>query len=247
MRNPNAPTATEPSRTVRSFVVRGGRTTPAQRRAIDVLWDQFGLEADEPVEVLRHFGRPSPLHLEIGFGNGEALLELAAAHPERNYVGVEVHPPGIGRLLAGLAAAGIDNVRVFRGDALEVLEEAVVDGSLAGLNVWFPDPWPKRRHHKRRLVQPAAGTLMARKLSPGGILHLATDWREYAEYMLQVVSAVSDLRNLAGEQAYFRGPTERPATRFQRRGEALGHGVWDLLLERRQPGTPLGEKCHDLR
>ncbi len=241
MSDPISLTATGPSRTVRSFVVRGGRLTPAQRRATEALWGRFGLEPDEPVESPRHFGRQGPLHLEIGFGNGEALLELAAAHPERNYVGVEVHPPGIGRLLAGLAAAGIDNVRVCRGDALEVLEQAVADGSLAGINVWFPDPWPKKRHHKRRLVQPATVALMARKLALRGILHLATDWQEYAEHMLGVVSAAPGLRNLAGEGAYFRAPTERPATRFQRRGEALGHGVWDLLLERQKAAA--GNTC----
>ncbi|MDZ7751290.1 MAG: tRNA (guanosine(46)-N7)-methyltransferase TrmB [Gammaproteobacteria bacterium] len=233
--------ATDVPRSVRSFVVRGGRTTRAQRRAIDVLWARFGLEPDEVIDPHRHFGRPGPLYLEIGFGNGEALLELAAAHPSRNYVGVEVHPPGIGRLLAGVAAAGIDNIRVIRGDALEVLEQAVADGSLAGINVWFPDPWPKKRHHKRRLVQPATMALMARRLAPGGILHLATDWQEYAEHMLRVVSAVPGLANLDEKGAFYHRPTERPVTRFQRRGEALGHGVWDLLLERRLPEAGDGE------
>ena len=220
-------------RPVRSFVVRGGRTTPAQRRAIESLWGRFGAEPGQAVEAQAMFGRPGPIFLEIGFGNGEALLELAAAHPERNYVGVEVHPPGIGRLLAAMAEREITNIRVFNADALDVLERSVADGALDRINLWFPDPWPKKRHHKRRLVQRDVMALLARKLRPGGLLHLATDWQDYAEHMLAVAGGEPALANLAADGTFYTLPTERPSTRFQRRGESRGHGVWDLLFIRR--------------
>jgi tRNA (guanine-N7-)-methyltransferase len=181
----------------------------------------------------RLFPRQAPRYVEVGFGDGEALLALAQAHPERDYLGIEVYPPGIGRLLAGLQRQGLDNVRVLRADAAEVFAATLPEGSLAGVYVWFPDPWPKRRHHKRRLIQPAFAAHVTRRLRPGGIWHLATDWQEYAEQMLSVLAAEPGLVNLDPGGRWFTGPTERPITKFQRRGERLGQGTWDLLFRRR--------------
>lgn len=220
-------------RSVRSYVVRAGRMTDAQRRAIDELWPRFGVEDGGRLDAASLFGRSLPLAVEVGFGNGEALLQLAAAHPERGFLGIEVYPPGVGRLLAGLAARGLENVRVLRGDAVAAFEERVRESSLDAVYVWFPDPWPKKRHQKRRLVQPALVALWARALRPGGTLHLATDWEDYALGMLQVTDAEPLLVNPAGAGCFAEGPGERPVTRFERRGRRLGHGVRDLVLVRR--------------
>lgn len=225
-------------RGVRSYVVRGGRTTSAQRRAIEDLWPRYGTEGTGRLDAPALFGRDLPLAVEIGFGNGEALLELAAAHPERGFLGVEVYPPGVGRLLQALAERGIDNVRVVRDDAVRLFEERIAEGSLAAVYVWFPDPWPKKRHHKRRLVQPAFVARLARALAPGGRLHLATDWEDYAYQMLAVTGAEPLLVNPAGRGGFADGPGERPATRFERRGRGLGHPVWDLIVVRRVGSAP---------
>jgi len=227
------PAAHEHPRSIRSFVTRAGRVTAAQQRALAELWPKYGLDfVARPLEPGTVFVRAAPLTLEIGFGNGENLLTLAAAHPERDFLGVEVHRPGVGRLLLGLEAQAIGNVRVICHDAVEVLEEQIAPGSLAEILILFPDPWPKKRHHKRRLIQPPFAELLASRLTPGGLLRLATDFEPYALQMLEVLSAVAALENLAAERAFSARPPERAPTRFERRGERLGHAVWDLAFRR---------------
>ena len=220
-------------RPLRSYVLRGGRLTPGQRRALDSLWSRFGLDAHTRLDWEAVFGRRAPRLAEVGFGDGQALLDLAEAHPERDYIGIDVHPPGVGRVLAGLQARELCNVRVFRADAVAVFEQCIPDNSLEGICVWFPDPWPKKRHHKRRLIQPSFMSLVSPKLVTGGRLHLATDWMDYAQQMLEVLEAQPELFNLAGHGGFFEGSGERPETRFARRGERLGHSVWDLIFEKR--------------
>lgn len=219
-------------RPVRSFVRREGRLTRGQQRALDELFPRYGLEpGNGPLDLPALFGRDVPVVLDIGFGDGEALAEMAAANPGRGYLGAEMYRPGIGRLLRRLETEGIDNVRVICADAMEVLRRNVPDASLAGLQLFFPDPWPKKRHHKRRMVQPAWVALAARKLVPGGTLHLATDWADYAGHMLETVSACEALHNPYGGFAPGRG--ERPETKFERRGRGKGHDVWDMVVNRR--------------
>jgi tRNA (guanine-N7-)-methyltransferase len=213
-------------------VRREGRITKAQERALTDLMPRYALAADgRPIDLQAGFGRAARCVLEIGFGNGEALIALAAAHPEVNYLGIEVHRPGVGRLLNHLAELELTNVRVLCADALEVLAQ-IPEASLDAVLVFFPDPWPKKRHHKRRIVQPAVVALIERKLRPGGRLHLATDWEDYAAHMLAVVSTCAGLRNTAGEGCYAPRPEYRPLTKFERRGRRLGHAVWDLVFER---------------
>ena len=229
---PGAPAAT-PRRTVRSFVVRAGRMTVAQERAWTELWPRYGIETGgEPVDFVAVFGRAAPLTLEIGFGNGESLLALAAAHPERDYVGIEVHRPGIGHLMLRAEELGLGNVRAICRDAVEVLQQCVAAGSLDELLLYFPDPWPKKRHHKRRIVQPAFVALVASRLRPGGVLRMATDWQPYAEHMLEVAAGCAALRNESPDGSYVARPESRPVTKFERRGHRLGHGTWDLAFSR---------------
>lgn len=221
-------------RTIRSFVRREGRITGAQRRALEELLPRYGVpEADALLDFATLFGRVAPVHLEIGFGNGEALAAMATAHPQHNYLGIEVHRPGVGSLLRRLDAEGLANVRVLSADAKEVLERRIPDNALDAVCIFFPDPWPKKRHHKRRLVQPAFLTLLHRKLKVGGRLHLATDWEDYAQQMLAVLSAAGALENSAGAERFAPRPPERPLTKFERRGQRLGHAVWDLVFQRR--------------
>ena len=215
-------------------MTRAGRITAAQQRALAELWPKYGLDfTARPLEPRAAFVRAAPLTLEIGFGNGENLLSLATAHPERDFLGVEVHRPGIGRLLLGLEALALGNVRVICHDAVEVLETQIAAASLAEILILFPDPWPKKRHHKRRLIQQPFAELLASRLTPGGLLRLATDFEPYALQMLEVLSAVPTLENLADERAFSARPLERAPTRFERRGEQLGHAVWDLAFRRR--------------
>ena len=216
----------------RTYVRRAGRVTRAQADALARHWDSFGAPASGPLDLEKLFPEPAPCFLEIGFGMGDALAGLAGSHPERNFLGVEVHEAGIGRLLHLAAAAGLRNLRIVRGDAVVLLRERLAPASLAGILVWFPDPWPKKRHHKRRLVQAPVVGLMARCLAPGGRLHLATDWAPYAGQMLEVVEAHGGFRNLAGPGRFAEGPGERPPTKFERRGERLGHDIFDLVFER---------------
>ena len=218
-----------PRRTVRSFVKRGGRITIAQARALADLWPRYGVEyTGAPLDLDELFGRRGPRTLEIGFGDGESLLALAAADPERDFLGIEVHAPGIGRCLLGAAAAKLPNLRLMQHDAVEVLEYSLPHGSLDEVLIYFPDPWPKKRHHKRRLIQADVVALLASRLAPRGRLRLATDWQPYAEWMRAVLDASPDFRNTAGAAGYVPRPRERPVTKFERRGTRLGHVAHDL-------------------
>lgn len=219
-----------PRRPIRSFVRREGRMTDAQRRALVELAPRYVVASDGPFDFPALFGRIAPVVLEIGFGDGTALLALAAAHPERDFLGIEVHRPGIGALLLRLESLGLTNVRACEGDAVQMLAQAVPDTSLDAVHVFFPDPWPKARHHKRRLVQPAFVELVRCKLKQGGVLHVATDWAPYAQDMLVVLSACHGLRNTA--DGFAPRPAGRPLTKFERRGERLGHSAYDMVFER---------------
>lgn len=219
-------------RPIRSFVLRQSRTSNAQRRAVDAGLPRFGIPyAAQRVDLDAAFGRKAPRILEIGFGMGESSAELAARHPELDILGIEVHTPGVGNLLKLVEADGLSNVRIIQHDAVEVLTHMLAEGSLQGVHVFFPDPWPKKRHHKRRMIQAPLVHLLAMRLVPGGHLHLATDWEDYARQMLEVLSAEPLLEN-TGED-FVERPPSRPLTRFETRGLRLGHGVWDLLFRRR--------------
>lgn len=216
-------------RRVRSFVRRPGRLTPAQSRALEELLPRYAL--DPTLSDLRDaFDRAAPLVVEIGCGNGEALVEMATAEPEQNFLGIEVHEPGVGRLLRALEQHRIGNVRVAMRDAVEVLRDQAEPGSIDSLRIYFADPWPKKRHHKRRLIQPEFVALAASRLAPGGLLHLATDWAPYAEWMVDVLDGESALRTLGNP--YVAAPEWRPRTHFERRGERRGHAIFDLLYRR---------------
>lgn len=221
-----------PRRTVKSFVLRQGRVSNAQQRAWDTLFPRYGIAfSGTALDASSVFARSAPLILEIGSGMGETSVAIAKAHPENDYIAVEVHLPGVGSLLKSIDAEGLTNLRVIRHDAVDVLEKMIPDGSLAGLHVFFPDPWPKKRHNKRRIVQPPLVALMAKKLAPRGYIHLATDWQAYAEHMLEVLNAEPALENSAKD--YAPRPAYRPQTKFEARGLKLGHGVWDLVFRRK--------------
>ncbi|MGH8737178.1 MAG: tRNA (guanosine(46)-N7)-methyltransferase TrmB [Burkholderiales bacterium] len=221
------------TRPIRSYVLRQGRTSVAQQRALDTLHARHGLRySPQPVDPREVFGRRAPVVLEIGSGMGETTAAIAAAQPDTDFLAVEVHGPGVGSLLNRIEAGKIANLRIIRHDAVEVLEHMIGEASLAGLHLFFPDPWPKKRHHKRRLVQPAFAALAARKLAPGGYLHVATDWQEYAEHILAVLSDEPLLENAAA--GFSERPARRPLTKFEQRGLALGHPVRDLLFRRRR-------------
>lgn len=228
--------AEAPHRPVRSFVRRSARMTPAQRAAIERRWPVFGLESVGMLDFDAVFGRRAPRLMEVGFGTGETLVSLAESHPHRDYLGVDVYEPGIGRLLAAIAQSRLTNVRVLRGDAVDVLREHVAPASLDEVLLLFPDPWPKKRHHKRRLVQADFVKLVASRLEPGGRFTLATDWQNYAEHMLEVLDAEEALINLSGQGNFSSARADRPVTKFERRGQRLGHEVWDLRFARR--GSP---------
>jgi tRNA (guanine-N7-)-methyltransferase len=220
-------------RAVRSFVRREGRLTAGQQRALELLWPLYGVDAGaEPFDFGALFGREAPRVLEIGFGMGESLAAIAKAHPEWDFLGIEVHRPGVGRLLGTIESDGLSNVRVMCADAVEVLQRQVPDASLDTLFLFFPDPWHKTRHHKRRLVQPAFVQLLRQKLKPGGRFHMATDWQAYARHALAVLTAADGMRNVAPGGGYVERPAYRPVTKFEKRGELLGHGVFDLIFER---------------
>jgi tRNA (guanine-N7-)-methyltransferase len=216
---------------IRSFVVRAGRMGTGQQRALIELGPRYVLPYQAALwDLAEVFGRDAPCVLEIGFGMGDATAEVAAAQPERNFIGIEVHPPGVGSLLKQIGERGLGNVRIVQDDAVEVLRDMIPRASLAGVHIWFPDPWHKKRHHKRRLIQPAFVSQLAGYLVPGGYLHCATDWQPYAEQMLDVLSAEPALRNTA--EGYAPRPAWRPLTKFEKRGLNLGHGVWDLVFSR---------------
>jgi len=224
----------EHPRSIRSFVMRGGRITEAQQRALELLWPQYGIEFEPiPLDLNSVFGRSAPVTLEIGFGNGDNLAAQAAAHPERSFLGVEVHRPGVGRLMLSLEERQLRNTKLICHDVVEVLTHQVAPQALAEVVILFPDPWPKKRHHKRRLVQAPFVELVTDRLQTGGVLRFASDWQPYADAVLEVLNAHPRLHNISPDRAFIPRPPERNPTRFERRGERLGHDVWDLAFERR--------------
>ncbi len=227
-----ADAADTPPRPIRSFVLRAGRMGPGQQRALAELGPRFVLPYEaQALDFAAVFGRDAPTVLEIGFGMGDATAQIAAALPGTNFIGIEVHAPGVGALLKRIGELGLTNLRLVQHDAVEVLESMIPPHSLAGVHVYFPDPWHKKRHHKRRLIQPQWIGRLVTRLAPGGYLHCATDWQPYAEQMLQVLGAEAALVNTA--ETYAQRPAWRPQTKFETRGLKLGHGVWDLLFRRR--------------
>ena len=220
-------------RKVRSFVLREGRLTHGQKNALDTLWPRYGLERQQgPLDQQQRFGRQAPLVFEIGYGMGHSLAAMAEAEPDKDFIGVEVHRPGVGALLLEVEQRQLPNVRTYCDDAVDVLTLCIADNSLHRLQLYFPDPWHKKKHHKRRIVQPAWVELVAQKLAPGGVLHMATDWQHYAEHMAEVMAKAEGFENLAGQATYSSRPAWRPETKFERRGARLGHGVWDLLFRK---------------
>lgn len=222
-----------PRRTIKSFVMRSGRITEGQRRGLEQGWPLFGLQlADGLQDFDQVFGRSAPRTLEIGFGMGQSTLAMAKAALEQDFIAIEVYKPGVGALLSGMLNEGLSNIRLYQEDAIEVLRVAVPDASLDRVLLFFPDPWHKTRHHKRRIVRPTFAELVASKLKAGGLLHMATDWFPYAEHMREVMAAAPGFANLAKDGGFVPRPAERPLTKFERRGERLGHGVWDLMYRR---------------
>jgi len=220
------------NRHIRSFVLRQGRVSPAQQRAVDTLLPRFGLPyVAQPLDLDLAFGRAAPKILEIGFGMGDSTATIALAHPENDYLALEVHTPGVGNLLKLIDAQQITNIRIMQHDAVEVLRDMIPDGSLDGVHIFFPDPWHKARHNKRRLIQAPFIARLVQKLKPGGYIHVATDWQDYAEQVLAVLGAEPLLENTAA--GYAPRPAYRPLTKFEQRGIRLGHGVWDLVFRRR--------------
>ena len=231
----NQDTTKEPlhKRTIRSFVLRTGRMTESQKRAYDQLWPRYGLTIDQGMQNFAQlFQRNAPTVFEIGFGMGDSLAQMAAAAPDADFIGVEVHRPGVGRLLRLANERQLNNLRLYADDAVEVLSLCIPDQSLDRVQLFFPDPWHKKKHHKRRIVQPGFMHLIAAKLKPGGIFHAATDWENYAEHMMQVLTDTEGWENPQGVGNFSPRPDYRPGTKFEARGERLGHGVWDLIFRR---------------
>ena len=227
----NDPTTEGARRPIRSFVLRAGRMGPGQARALAELGPRLLLPyRAEVLDLDALFGRSGPKILEIGFGMGETTARIAAENPQIDYLGIEVHTPGVGALLKRIGELNLGNVRIVQHDALAVMQHMLKQASLDGAHIFFPDPWPKKRHHKRRLIQPAFVELLTSRLKPGGYVHLATDWEDYACQMLAVLSAARGLENTA--EGYAPRPPYRPLTKFEQRGLRLGHGVWDLLFRR---------------
>jgi tRNA (guanine-N7-)-methyltransferase len=220
-----------PHRPIKSFVLRQGRISNAQQRSYDALLPRYGIPYSEaPLNLDEAFGRSAPRILEIGFGMGEATAHIAAQHPQNDYLCVEVHTPGVGSLLKQVEELGLTNIRIVQHDAVEVLRHMLAPASLNGVHIFFPDPWHKKRHNKRRLIQPELVALLCERLKPGGYVHMATDWQDYAEQVLAVFSAEPKLVNTAPD--YAPRPEYRPATKFEQRGLRLGHGVWDIVFRR---------------
>ena len=217
-------------RRIRSFVKREGRLTKGQAVALENYWPKWGIEepAAGTIDLNALFGRKAPVVLEIGFGMGPSLVQMAAADPERNYIGIEVHRPGVGACLMEAGAQGVENLRVAEFDAVEVLDKWLDDHSLERVQIFFPDPWHKKRHHKRRLIRTEFVELLHKKMKPNGILHIATDWENYAEHILEVLNPLSQFENTSPDNTFIPRPEERPLTKFEKRGQKLGHGVWDM-------------------
>ena len=221
-------------RKIKSYVLRQGRLTQAQQHALDHHWAAFGIDYQpELLGLSQVFGNDNPVTIEVGFGNGESLLEQARRHPEQNYIGIEVHGPGVGHLIHLAHQAGLSNLRMIRHDAIEVMRAQVPPDSIACVQLFFPDPWQKKRHHKRRIIRPEFLELVQRVLIPGGLFHMATDWQDYAEYMLEQMEHADDFVNDAGKGNYADNRGERTETRFEKRGIRLGHGVWDLMYRKK--------------
>lgn len=220
-------------KSIRSFVIRAGRITEGQKKAFDECWPRIGLSlfagAINPSLV---FSRAAPLVLEIGFGMGDSLLAMARNESDKNFIGIEVHPPGVGRLMNLAIQAELSNLRVYMADAMDVLEDCIPNESIDRLQLYFPDPWHKKKHHKRRILQAEFVQKLRPKLKTGGIFHMATDWQPYAEHMLDVMDSAPGFRNTQQTSGYAPRPDYRPVTKFEKRGERLGHGVWDLLFQK---------------
>jgi len=226
----NKITTNSKHRQIRSFVRREGRLTKGQQRALDELWPKYGIDnLDSKIDLNKIFARSAPKVLEIGFGNGHSFAQMAHEHPENDYLGIEVHRPGVGSLLQQIEELGLPNVRVICNDAVAVLKNCIPDHSLHRVQIFFPDPWHKKRHHKRRLIQPEFVKLIAVKLVSGGQLHLATDWENYALYMAEVMNSAPAFENVSQEGDFVNRPDYRPLTKFEQRGHRLGHQVWDLI------------------
>ncbi|AMK76682.1 MULTISPECIES: tRNA (guanosine(46)-N7)-methyltransferase TrmB [Methylomonas] len=217
---------------IKSFIRRQGRATAGQKLALESHWDKYCLLPQAEFDPEQAFGRQAPLIVEIGFGNGDSLAAMAAANPDLNYLGIEVHRPGVGHLMMLLEQRGISNVRIYHHDAIEILEQKIADHCLAGVHLFFPDPWQKRRHHKRRIVRPSFVELLNKKLMAGGYFHAATDWEHYANDMLGILSAGTGLQNSSPSNNFCERPFYRPLTKFESRGLGLGHGVWDLIFRK---------------
>ncbi|WP_455199201.1 tRNA (guanosine(46)-N7)-methyltransferase TrmB [Kaarinaea lacus] len=229
-KNPELPV----HRRIRSFVRREGRLTRGQQRALEQLWPIYGLENDNAIiDLDKTFGRNAPRVLEIGFGNGQSLANMAMAFPKNDYLGIEVHRPGVGALLLLAEEMGLTNIRIICDDAVDVLKNRIADHSLDRIQIFFPDPWHKKRHHKRRIIQPEFVALIGLKLKPGGLLHLATDWEHYAQQMTEIMKQAIDFANTSPNSDYVERPEYRPLTKFEQRGQRLGHGVWDLIYRRK--------------
>lgn len=232
--NKNPSSDSRRDRPVRSYVLRTGRMTEGQEQALEQVWPRMGLEHQQGLCDFSHiFARDNaPVVFEIGFGMGDSLIEMAKAEPEKNFIGVEVHTPGVGRILASAEREGLENLRVYCHDAVEIIQDCIPDNSLDRIQVYFPDPWHKKKHHKRRIIQSEFVQKLRGKLKLGGVLHLATDWEHYADWMMEVMAAAEGYQNYASQYCFSERPDYRPVTKFERRGERLGHGVWDLLFER---------------
>ncbi len=218
---------------IRSYVIRAGRITEGQRAAFDDCWPRYGLSLhDGALDFEATFGREAPRVLEIGFGMGDSLLTMAQQEPDKDFIGIEVHPPGVGRLIKGAADAGLSNLRVYMADAIDVLDDCIPVASIDRFQLYFPDPWHKKKHHKRRIVQPPFVEKVRTRLAPDGLFHLATDWQNYAEHMQEVMEAAPGFANAVAPGQYAQRPEYRPVTKFEQRGARLGHGVWDLLYRR---------------
>ncbi len=224
----------EYKRKIRSFVRREGRLTHGQQDALEQLWPIYGIEnSAQPIDFKTLFGNKHPIILEIGFGNGESLARMAEKMPENNYVGIEVHRPGVGHLLKLIDEKGLNNLRLMSDDAVDILTRQIPPSSLSGVQLFFPDPWHKKKHHKRRIVQPEFVKLLASRLRSGGFFHMATDWQDYAAHMLEVMQGSHDFKNCSESGDYVPRPGHRPITKFERRGHRLGHGTWDLIFTRK--------------
>lgn len=217
---------------IRSFIRRQGRATAGQKLAIDMLWDKYCLNPEKDYNFSEVFANNAPLIMEIGFGNGDSLAKMAAANPDLNYIGIEVHKPGVGHLMLLLEQQQLSNVRIYHHDAIEILEQRIPDNTLTGVQLFFPDPWQKRKHHKRRIVRPDFLNVLLNKLVSGGYFHAATDWEHYAKDMLKILSAEARLINTSPTKNYCERPDYRPLTKFEQRGIRLGHGVWDLIFKK---------------